>query len=130
MKKSLLIACLFLIAGVLVVSANNPILKKTKNGKKILVELAIEGSVNLYVHEYEHLKPTIPEDPMESYTEIRRSYYIGENNNETIRELTFANYKDLLTNELTECPKLAENIGKKGYKLTNLDMIINDHKDR
>lgn len=130
MKKSLIMVFLFLISGIFIASANNPILKKTVKGKKLLVEVAIEGSVSLYVHESEYLKATIPEDPMESYTEIRKSYYIGSNNQDIIQEITFANYKNLLSSEMSECPKLAENLGKKGYKFADMEMIIKEHNDR
>ncbi|MEZ5083951.1 MAG: hypothetical protein R2750_10965 [Bacteroidales bacterium] len=130
MKKSLLIICLFLISGIFIASANNPVVKKTKKGKKLLVEVAIEGSVSLYVHESKYLKATIPEDPMESYTETKKSYFIGTENKDVIQELTFANYKELLLAELIDCPKLADNIGKKGYRFANLDTIIDKHNDQ
>lgn len=130
MKKSLLITLSFLISGIFIASANNPILKETKKGKKLLVEVAIEGALSLYVHESEQIKATIPEDPMESYTEIKRSFYIGTNSPDIIKEITFANYKTLLKSEMSECPRLAETIGKKGYKFANMETIIEEHQNR
>lgn len=120
----------FFTLGVILLSfsmisiATPPIEKKTKKGKTILVEVVSEGSVNLYKNEIEVLQPTIPEDPMESYTEIRTVYYIGDPEKECIRELTHINYKKILLAQMTDNHEVATKIGSKGYKFINVEGIF------
>ncbi|MEZ5199085.1 MAG: hypothetical protein R2764_22690 [Bacteroidales bacterium] len=123
LKQTITLGIFFLCCSAMV-TANNTVEKKTKSGKTISVEVVSEGSVNLYKQEIEVLKPTIPEDPMESYTEIRTVYYVGNSNDETIKELTQTNYKKILLSHLTDKPEVATKIGNKGNKFVNVECIF------
>ncbi len=102
----------------------NPVEKKTKKGKTVNLEIVSEGTVNLYKVEVEVLKPTIPENPMESYTETQIRYYVGNANNETVSEITPTNYKKLLASHLSNNNEVTTKIGSKGYKFINVEGIF------
>ena len=102
----------------------NPVQKKTKNGKTLEMEIVSEGTINLYKVDVEVLKPTIPEDPMESYTETETTYYIGKANDEKVEKITMTNYKKLLMSHMTGNPDVTTKIGSKGYKFVNVEGIF------
>ncbi len=83
-----------------------------------------EGSVNLYKMDVEVLKPIIPEDPMESYTETKTLYFIGNTNDDTVSEITPTNYKKLLASHMSNNPEVTTKIGSKGYKFVNVEGIF------
>jgi hypothetical protein len=124
MKTKFLYTLLVLFLGISVASFANPAEKKMKNGKLITVSTVSEGTVNLYSIEVETLKPTIPEDPMESYTETHTRYFVGNPNEEIIEEITIANYKKVLLNHLEDNDEIATKIGSKGYKFINVEGIF------
>ena len=70
------------------------------------------------------MKPTIPEDPMESYYEMQTSYYISKDNFEKIDELKASNYKKVLKSLMADKPEIADNIGKKGYRYADMEKIV------
>lgn len=125
MKTKQLFALGFLFLSFNIASfATSPVEKKTKNGKVLLVEVVSEGFVTLYKNEVEVLKPTIPEDPMESYTEACTVYYIGDPKSENIKELTHTNYKKILLSQMTDKPEVTTKIGSKGNKFINVEGIF------
>jgi len=124
MKTKFLYTLLVLFLSISVVSFANPVEKKMKNGKTIRVSTVSEGSVNLYSMEVETLKTTIPEDPMESYTETHTRYFVGNPNEDIIIEITNTNYKKVLPNHLEDNSEISAKIGSKGYKFVNVEGIF------
>jgi len=106
------------------VSLANPVEKKTKKGKTINVEVVSEGTVNLYKLDVEIIKRTIPENPMESYTETVTKYYIGDPNDDMVQKITITNYKKLLMSHMNENTEVTTKIGSKGYKFINVEGIF------
>jgi len=124
MKIKLFFAFTFLILSLSIVTFAKPVEKKTKNGKILNLEIVSEGTLNLYKVDMEVLKPTIPENPMESYTETQTQYYVGIPNDENIEKITMTNYKKLLQSHMTGNPDVTAKIGSKGYKFVNVEGIF------
>jgi len=61
---------------------------------------------------------------MESYTETRTHYYIGNPNEEIVQKITMTNYKKLLTSHMNENHEVTTKIGSKGYKFINVEGIF------
>jgi D-tyrosyl-tRNA(Tyr) deacylase len=124
MKTKLFFAYGVLFLSLSIIASANPAEKKTKNGKILNMEIVSEGTVNLYKVDVEVLKATIPEDPMESYTETETTYYIGYANDESVKKITLTNYKKLLTSHMTGNSEVSTKIGRKGYKFVNVEGIF------
>jgi len=124
MKTKTIFILTTLLFGSFLITNSHPIEKINKKGKSVFLNTVVEGSIDLYEKEIEVLKPTIPEDPMESYTEIQTSYYISKDSFEGIEELKASNYKKLLKTLMADKPEIADNIGKKGYRYNDIEKII------
>lgn len=124
MKTKLILAFGALFLSLSIIASASPVEKKTKNGKTINLEVVSEGTVNLYKVDVEVLKPTIPENPTESYTETLTSYYIGDPNDEKVEKITMTNYKKRLKSHMAENTEVSAKIGSKGYKFVNVEGIF------
>lgn len=124
MKAKTIFFLTALLFGSFLNATSHPVEKIKKNGKKVFLNTVAEGSIDLYEREVAVLKPTIPEDPMESYTEIQTSYYISKDNFESIQELKSSNYKKILKSMMADKPEIADNIGKKGNRYDDMEKII------
>ena len=113
-----------LLIGSFLIASSHPIEKINKKGKKVFLNTVVEGSIDLYEKETAVLKPTIPEDPMESYTEMQTSFYISKDNFESIQELNNSNYKKILKSMMADKPTVADHIGKKGHRFNDIVRII------
>lgn len=113
--------------GSFLFAVSHPIEKINKKGKSVFLNTVVEGSIDLYAKESAVLKPTIPEDPMESYTEMQISYYISKDNFENIEELKISNYKKVLKSVMADNPEIAEKIGKRGYRYDDMEKIIKEY---
>lgn len=116
-----------LFFGSFLIATAHPIEKINKKGKSVFLNTVVEGSIDLYAKESAVLKPTIPEDPMESYTEMETSYYISKDSFESIQELKSSNYKKLLRSLMADKPEIVDNIGKKGYRYDDMEKIIKEY---
>jgi len=124
MKAKTIFFLTVLLFGSFLYATSHPVEKINKNGKKVFLNTVAEGSIDLYEREVAVLKPTIPEDPMESYTEMQTSYYISKNNFENIQELNNSNYKKILKSIMADKPDLAKEIGKKGYRYKDIESMV------
>lgn len=125
MRTKLILAFGILFLGLSIITlANDPVEKKTKKGKTINLEIVSEGDVNLYKLDKEIIKRDIPENPLESYTEIQTFYYIGNPNEEVVKKITTTNYKKLLSSHMANNTDVTTKIGSKGYKFINVEGIF------
>jgi hypothetical protein len=122
--KSKIFALGILFLSLSILTFAKPVEKKLKNGKTLKMELVSEGAVNLYKVEKEVLKPTIPENPMESYTGTETFYFIGKSNEETVEKITMTNYKKLLMAHMDDDHEVTTKIGSRGYKFVNVEGIF------
>ena len=124
MKTKTIFFLTALLFGSFLIATSHPVEKINKNGKKVFLNTVAEGSIDLYEREIAVLKPTIPEDPMESYTEMQTSYYISKDNFENIQELNNSNYKKILKSLMADKPDLADEIGKKGHRYNDIESMV------
>ncbi len=124
MKTKTISFLITLIFGLFLIANAHPIEKVNKKGKKVFLNTVAEGSIDLYEKEVAVLKPTIPEDPMESYTEMQTRYYISKDNFESIQELKSSNYKKILKSMMADQPELSNNIGTKGHRYDDIEKIV------
>ena len=130
MKTKTISILITLILGLFLNASAHPIEKVNKKGKKVSLNTVIEGSIDLYEKEVTVLKPTIPEDPMESYTKIHTIYYISKDNFENIQEIKSSNYKEILKSMMADQPELADDIGKKGYRYGDIEEIVQAYNSK
>lgn len=124
MKTKLIFAFGVLFLSLSIATLANTVEKKIKNGKTLEMEIVSEGTINLYKVEVDVIKTTIPENPMESYTETETNYYIGNANEESVKKITMTNYKKLLMSHMTGNSEVSTKIGSKGYKFVNVEGIF------
>lgn len=124
MKTKTIFILTTILFGSFLIANSHPIEKINKKGKSVFLNTVVEGSIDLYEKEIAVLKPTIPEDPMESYTEMQTRYYISKDSFESIQELNNSNYKKILKSMMSDKPEIANNIGKKGHRYNDMEKII------
>jgi len=127
MKTKTIFILSALLFGSFLIATAHPIEKVNKKGKSVFLNTVVEGSIDLYAKESAVLKSTIPEDPMESYTEMQTSYYISKDSFENIEELKSSNYKKVLKSLMADKPEIADNIGKRGYRYDDMEKIIMEY---
>jgi hypothetical protein len=127
MKNKAFIILLGLIIGFSLNSFSNPVVKKTTKGKQLLMDIVLEGSIDLFSIESEVLKSTIPEDPMEDYFETKITLYVCNINGDEVTKLTSSNYKKVLSAYCDGKTELLEKIGKKGYRFNDIQKIIQEY---
>lgn len=127
MKNKAFIILLGLIIGFSLNSFSNPVENKTNKGKQLLMDIVVEGAIDLYSIESEVLKSTIPEDPMEDYFETKTSWYVCNSDGDAVIKLTSTNYKKVLSAYCVGKTELLEKIGKKGYRFNDIKKIIQDY---
>lgn len=126
MKKSAILFLLSFIISLPLLASKGQVTKETQSGATIEVEIVEEGNINLFTHESQVVPTTIPEDPLESYTQTYTSYYISKGSDELV-EVHCANYKDVLKTQMADNKELTAQVGKKGFKFKELKSIIEEY---
>ena len=123
MKKNILL----LLAGIsmisLVYASGNPVMKETADGNTVKVNTIEEGRLSLFSGTSEFLPATIPQDPAQSFTKSYKTYFVSKNDGELV-EVHCSNYKKVLRAHTQDNPDLAGKIGQKGYKLNDIEKIV------
>lgn len=123
MKRFLSTLLLSIMTAWVLQAANISDVKVTRSGDTVDVQVIAEGKINFFSSESEVLPATIPEDPSVPYTKTFTSYYIASGN-DLLTEVHCANYKKVLRAHMENRPELAEKIGKKGFRFSNLEEVI------
>lgn len=123
MKKFIFMILAGFVSVTFLKASNNPVQRETSSGKFIEVTLLSEGQLSLFSSVAEVLPPAVPQEPMESYTKIVTVFYVTKGENELI-EINCSNYKKVFRAQMSDKPELTSNIGRRGYKFSDMRKII------
>jgi hypothetical protein len=129
MKKLLFIIAASIFIGHSSFASGEPVVRETEKGNTVEVILVTEGHISLFSHEHEIIPATVPQDPLEDFTKVYTTYYVSKGEGEMV-EVSCSNYKKVLKAHMNDKPEVAEKIGEKGYRMSDLESIVDAYNSR
>ena len=128
MKKLALIFTFAFLSGYALHASGDQVIKETEKGKSIEVSIVTDGNISLFSHSTEILPATIPQDPLDSFTTTYTTYYLSKGDSEMV-EVHCGNYKKVLKEQMSDKPEVAQLIGQKGYRLPDIQSIVETYNN-
>lgn len=95
---------------------------KTRGKRKEFWRPSMSGKMNLYIL---NIIPPAKKDPLlVDRVKPEKIFWIGSYEEEKLTKVPPENYKNILKTAMADCPTIVPNIGKKGMKYKDLELII------